>query len=61
MAFYGENPKDSTKKLLEQMNLVMLQDTKLTYRNLVYFYTFIMNYQKEKLRKQSHLQLYQKE
>ena len=61
MAFYGENPKDSTKKLLEQMNLVMLQDTKLTYRNLVYFYTFIMNYQREKLRKQSHLQLYQKE
>ena len=61
MAFYGENPKDSTKKLLEQMNLVMLQDTKLTYRNLVYFYTFIMNYQKEKLRKQSHLKLYQKE
>ena len=59
MAFYGENPKDSTKKLLEQMNLVMLQDTKLTYRNLVYFYTFIMNYQKEKLRKQSHLQLHQ--
>jgi len=61
MAFYGENPKDSTKKLLEQMNLVKLQDTKLTYRNLVHFYTFIMNYQKEKLRKQCHLQLYQKE
>ena len=61
MVFYGENPKDSTKKQLEQMNLVKLQDTKLTYRNLVYFYTFIMNYQKEKLRKQSHLQLHQKE
>ena len=61
MVFYGENPKDSTKKQLEQMNLVKLQDTKLTYRHLVHFYTFIMNCQKEKLRKQSHLQLPQKE
>ena len=30
------------------------------YRNLLHFYTLIMNYQKEKLRKQSHLQLIKK-
>ena len=30
------------------------------YRNLLYIYILRMNYQKEKLRKQSHLQLHQK-
>ena len=37
------------------MNLVTLKDTKLIYRNLLHFYTLVMNNQKEKLRK-SHLQ-----
>ena len=36
------------------------QDTKFTYRKQLHFYTLIMNYQKEKLRKQSHLKLHQK-
>ena len=37
------------------MNLVNFQDTKLIYRSLLHFYTLTTNYQKEKLRKQSHL------
>ena len=48
-------------KLLEVINhLVKLQDTKSIYRNLLHFYTLIMNYQKEKLRKHSHLPSHQK-
>ena len=31
------------------------------YQNLLHFYTLIMNWEKEKLRKQTHLQLNQKE
>ena len=42
------------------MNLIKLQDTKLAYGNLLHRYTLIRNYQKEKLRKQSHLQLHQR-
>ena len=37
------------------MNLVKLQHTKLIYRNLLHFFKLTTNYQKEKLRKQSHL------
>ena len=33
------------------MNSAKLHDTKLIHRNLLHFYTLIMNYQKEKLRK----------
>ena len=33
---------------------VKIQDMKLTYRNLLHFYTLTTDYQKEKLRKQSH-------
>ena len=56
-----ENPKDSTKELLE----VIYEFTKVTGYNTntqksVAFYTPIMNYQKGKLRKQSHLHLHQK-
>ena len=54
-----ENSKDSTKKLLELINSVKLQDTKLINSNLLHFY-ILTNYQKQKLRKQCHLQLYQK-
>ena len=33
------------------MNLIMFQDMKLTYINLLFFYTVITKYQKNKLRK----------
>ena len=33
---------------------VKIQDMQLTYRNLLHFYTLTTDYQKEKLRKQSH-------
>ena len=42
------------------MNLVKLQDTKLINRNLLHFYTLTTKDQKEKLRKQFHLQLHKK-
>ena len=41
------------------MNLVKLQDTKLMHRILFHFYTLTMEDQKEKLRKQFHLPLYE--
>lgn len=41
-------------------NSVKLQGTKSTFRNQLYFYKSILNSQKEKLIKQSHLQLHQK-
>ena len=51
-----------TKKLLKLINdLTNLQDTKLIFRNMLSFYILTMNYQKEKLRKQPHLPLHQKE
>ena len=31
------------------MNSAKLQDTRLIYRNMLHFYTLIMNYQKEKV------------
>ena len=40
------------------MNSVKL-DTKLIFGNQLHFYTPIINSQKEKLRKQSHIQLHQ--
>ena len=63
MTLHLENPKDATKQLLENssMSLVKLQDTELIYRNLLYFYTPTINYQKSKLGKQSHWQSCQKE
>ena len=48
MILYTENPKDSTKKLLEIiMNLVKLQDVKSIYRNQLSSYILITNYPKE--------------
>ena len=62
MILYIENPKDSIKKLLELINeFSEVIGNKINIRNILHFYTLIMNYQKEKLRKQSHLQLHQKE
>ena len=43
------------------MNLVKLQDTKLIHKSLLHFYTLTMKEQKEKVKKQSHLPLHQKE
>ena len=55
MILYIENPKDTTKKLLELlMNITKLQDIKLTQRNPLHSYTLTMRKQKEKLRKQFH-------
>ena len=62
MTLYLENPRVTTKKLLELMNnLVELQDTKLIHRYLLHFYILTMKDQNEKLGKQSHLPLHQKE
>ena len=52
MILYIENPKVSTRKLLELiMIIVKLQDIKSTHRNPLHFYTLTMRKQKEKLRK----------
>ena len=42
------------------MNSVKQQGTKLISRNQLHFYMPVINYKEEKLRKQSHLQLHQK-
>ena len=53
MILYIENPKDSTRKLLELINeYSMLQGIKLTHTNPLHSYTLTMRKQKEKLRKQ---------
>ena len=58
MMLHTENPKDATGKLLELIN----EFNKVAgYKNLLHFYTLTMKYQKEKLSKQSHLTLHQKE
>ena len=54
---YIENPKNATRKLLDIKEL----DTKLIHRNLLHFYTPLIKYQREKLRKQSHLPLCERE
>ena len=43
------------------MNIVKLQDIKLTHRNPLHFYTLTMRKQKEKLTKQFHSPLQRKE
>ena len=60
MILYTESCK-VTKKLLELINIfIKVENTILVYRNLMLFYTLIMNYQKENLRKQPHLHSHQK-
>ena len=62
MILYIENPKDATRKLLQLNNeFGKVVGYNIKYRNLLCFSTLTMNYQKEKLRKQFHLQLQQKE
>ena len=54
MIFYIENPKDSTRKLLELINdYSKVAGYKSTPRNPLHSYTLIMRKQKEKLRKNS--------
>ena len=49
MILYIENPKYATRNLLSSSrNLVMLQDTKLIYRNLLHSYILTMKNQKIK-------------
>ena len=62
MLLYIENPKDATNKLLELINeFSKVAGYKINIQKSVLFLYITMNYQKEKLRKQSHLQLHQKE
>ena len=62
MILYIENPKDSTRKLLELINKYSkIAGYKITHRNLLHSYTPTMRKQKEKLRKQYHSPLQQKE
>ena len=62
MRLYIGNPEDATIKLLQLIEeFGKVQDTKLMHRNLLHSYTLTMKKQKEKLRKQSHSPLQQKE
>ena len=55
MTLYIENPKDTTRKLLELIkNVIKSQDIKLIHRNPLHSYTLTIRKQKKKLRKQSH-------
>ena len=51
IVLYIENPKDTTRKQNSSMNLVKLQDTKLTHRNLLPFHILTMKDQKDKKNK----------
>ena len=62
MILYIDDPKDAMKNHYSlSINLVNFQGTKLIYKNLLYFYILTINNQKEKLRKQTHLQSHLKE
>ena len=55
MILYIENPKDTTRKLLELINeCSKVSGYKLISRNPLHSYTLTMRKQKEKLRKQYH-------
>ena len=61
MILYIENPKDTTRKLLELINeFGKVEGTKLMHINLWHSYTPTMKNQKERLRKHSHLPMQQK-
>ena len=61
MISYIENPRDSTKKLLELIHEVnKVADTKLAYTNQLHFYMLKIKYLKKKFKKkQSHSQQHQ--
>ena len=55
MILYIENPKDTTRKLLELINeYSKLEGYKINTHNPLHSYTLTVRKQKEKLRKQSH-------
>ena len=57
-----ENPKDATRKLLELINeFGKVGGYKINTQNLLHSYTLTMEVHKEKLRRQSHLPLHQRE
>ena len=59
---FRENPKDVTEKLLELINeFGKVAGYKINIQKSVAFLYTNMKYQKEKLRKQSHLLTHQKE
>ena len=56
MILYIENLKDTTGKLLKLINKFSnVAGYKVMYGNLLYFYIQVTKYQKEEIRKQSHL------
>ena len=60
MILYIENPKDATRKLQELINeFGEVAGYKLLHKILLHSYTLRTKYQKERLRKQSHLSLHQ--
>ena len=62
MILYTDNPKDATRKLLELINeFGKVAGYKINDRNLLHSYILTTKDQKEKLRKQSHSPLQQKE
>ena len=62
MILYIANPKDATRKLLELINgFGKVAGYKINHRNLLHSYTLTTKDQKEKLRKQSHSPLQEKE
>ena len=62
MILYIQNPRDFTKKLLELINeFSKVAGYKINIQKSVAFYTPIMNYEKEKLRKQYRLLLQQQQ
>ena len=62
MVLYIENPKDITTKLLELINEYRkVAGYKINTQKPLHSYTLTMRIQKEKLRKQSHSPLQQKE
>ena len=62
MIQYIENPKDTTRKLLELINeFGKVAGYKLMHRNLCHSYTLMMKNLKVNLRKHAHLPLQQKE
>ena len=62
MILYIENPKDTTRKLLELINKYSkVVGYKINTQNPLHSYTLTMRKQKEKLRKQFHSPLQGKE
>ena len=62
MILFTENPKDTTRKLLELINeYSKVAEYKINTRNILNYYTLTIRKQKEKLRKQFHLPLEQRE